>query len=125
MKRILVVMLSLFILMTGLFSLRFGSALYQEGNPLPILASILDLELTDSNYEQFSESERRNRYVSANIGESRYDVIKEFMKEKGWNFEEQAGSGLIFENAEETLVIETRQYSKHYILWDVPGKFFN
>lgn len=124
-KKILLTMLLLLILMTGLITLRFGSALFQEGNPLPILTSIMGLELSNSDYEQFSESKIRNRYVSENTGKSRNNVIKEFMKEKGWDFKEQLGSSLVFENDEETLVIETRQYSNHYILWSIPSEFFN
>jgi len=111
--------------MTGLITLRFGSALFQEGNPIPILTSIMGLEISNSDYEQFSESKIRNRYVSANTGKSRNNVIREFMKEKGWDFKEQMGSGLVFENGGETLVIETRQYSNHYIVWSIPSEFFN
>ncbi|MFD1030175.1 hypothetical protein [Metaplanococcus flavidus] len=122
MKRILMTVLILFIVMIGLLTLRFGPALTQEGNPLPILSSIIGLELSDTEYEQFAEAGTGNRYVSANTGASRYEVIEEFMKDKGWDFEEQLGSGLVFENAEETLVIETRQFSEHYVLWDVPGE---
>lgn len=103
---------------------RFGSALFQEGNPTPILSSILKLELSNSNYEQF-ETTKRNSYVSENIGYSRYDVIKGLMKEKGWDFKEQIGSGLIFEKNEKTLIVETRQYSKHYIIWDIPNEVFS
>ncbi|WP_422122319.1 hypothetical protein DHX103_10945 [Planococcus sp. X10-3] len=125
MKRILMTVLILFIVMLGLLTLRFGPALTQEGNPLPILSSIIGLELSDSDYEQFAEGETQNRYVSKNTGDSRYAVIEEFMKEQGWNFVEQLGAGLVFENAEETLVIETRQFSEHYVLWDVPGELFN
>lgn len=40
------------------------------------------------------------------------------MKERRWNFKEHIGSGLIFD--ERTLVVETRQYFKSYILWDIP-----
>ncbi|EPD53791.1 hypothetical protein HMPREF1210_00614 [Paenisporosarcina sp. HGH0030] len=125
MKKNFLTMLLLLILMTGLITLRFGSALFQEGNPIPILTSIMGLELSNSDYEQFSESKIRNRYVSPNTGNSRYNVIKEFMKEKGWDYKEQMGSGLVFENDEETLVVETKQYSKHYILWNIPSEFFN
>ena len=124
MKRIFVLFILLFILIAGLLAFRFGSALSQEGNPLPVLFSIMQLELSDSEYEQFAESDLRKRYVSADTGDSRHEVIKEFMKEKGWDFEEQAGSGLIFGNDGTFLAIETRQYSEHYVLWDVPSQFF-
>ena len=123
-KKLLLIVFPLFILMLGFIVLRFGSALFQEGNPTPILNSILNLELSNSDYEQYSETNKRNRYVSENTGYSRYDVVKGFMKEKGWYFKEQMGSGLIFEKNEKTVVVETKQYSKHYILWDIPAEVF-
>ena len=120
MKKFKITTLVLLILMTSLIIFRFGSALYQERNPLPILISIMRLELFNNDFEQFDESKTRHRYVSANLGNSQYNVIKDFMNEKGWNFKEQIGSGLAFENNGEILVVETRQFSKHYILWNVP-----
>ncbi|MEW5591970.1 hypothetical protein ABGT24_00145 [Peribacillus frigoritolerans] len=120
MKKFLQVMFLLFILIIGLILLRFGSALFQEGNPTPILTSIVNLELEKSDYELFSETNIHNKYVSDNTGIYRYDVIKGFMKEKGWDFKEQMGSGLVFKKDEQTIVVETRQYSKHYILWNIP-----
>jgi predicted RNA binding protein YcfA (HicA-like mRNA interferase family) len=119
-KKFILVMFLLFILTIGLILLRFGSALFQEGNPTPILTSIINLELQKSDYELFSETNIHNKYVSENTGIYRYDVIKEFMKEKGWDFKEQMGSGLVFKKDEQTIVVETRQYSKHYILWNIP-----
>ncbi|MCM3359261.1 hypothetical protein [Psychrobacillus sp. MER TA 171] len=125
MKKTLLSALLLFILITGLITLRFGSALVQEGNPLPILISIMRLELSDSEYEQVEESKSSHQHVSLNTGDSSYDVIKDFMDEKGWSYKEQIGSGYIFENGEETVVISTRQYSRNYFLWDIPSELFN
>ena len=125
MKKILLSALLLFILITGFITLRFGSALVQEGNPLPILTSIMRLELSNSGYEQVEESKSSHQHVSLNTGDSSYDVIKDFMDEKGWSYKEQIGSGYIFENGEETVVISTRQYSRNYFLWDIPSELFN
>lgn len=121
MKRILLTLLLLFIVLIGLLFFRFGTALTQEGNPLPILSSIFVLDFSDSEYEPFAESEAETRFVSANTGETRYDVVKDFMNENGWAFTEQIGSGLMFERDAETMIVETRQFTKHYFLWDLPG----
>lgn len=125
MKRFLLIVLLLFVLIAGFIIVRFGSALSQEGNPIPILISIYKLEFSNSGYEQFSETEKRNRYISENTGESRFDVVKEFMKKKGWDFREQMGAGLVFDKSGQTIVVETRQYSKHYILWNIPNEVVN
>lgn len=121
MKRILLTLLLLFIVLIGLLFFRFGTALTQEGNPLPILSSIFVLDFSDSEYEPFVESEAGTRFVSANTGESRYDVVEDLMNENGWEFMEQLGSGLVFQREAETMIVETRQFTKHYFLWDVPG----
>ena len=115
----------LLILLFVFITLRFGNALMQEGNPIPILTSIIKLELTNSNYQQFSKINNGNRYVSKNIKSSRTDLVKEFMKEKDWDFKEQMGAGLVFEKDEEVVTISTRLYSKHYFLWDIPKEVLN
>ncbi|WLD94385.1 hypothetical protein [Alkalihalobacillus sp. AL-G] len=101
---------------------RFGDALSQEGNPVPILTAITKLHISNNNYEPFSESDFDTRYVSENTGKSRYNVVKEFMEEKGWVYQEQMGSGLIFKNSDQTITISTIQYSRHYILWNIPNE---
>lgn len=116
MKKILLALLLLFIVLLGLLFFRFGTALTQEGNPLPILSSIFVLDFSDSEYEEFAQS----RFVSENTGEMRYDVVKNLMNKNGWEFTEQMGSGLMFERDAETIVVETRQFTQHYFLWDVP-----
>ncbi|MGG3889990.1 hypothetical protein [Metabacillus fastidiosus] len=125
MKKFLLIIVLLFVLLIGFIAFRFGSALFQEKNPTLVLTSISNLERSNIDYELVSKTNKLNRYVSKNTGDSRYDVVNEFMKEKGWEFKEQMGSGLIFEKNEKTLVVETKQYSQHYILWDIPHKVFN
>lgn len=56
----------------------------------------------------------KKRYVSE-TGDQ-YDSVREFMKENGWNYKEQMGSGLVFEKNYEITIIETRQYSKYYYI---------
>ncbi|MGM0882950.1 MAG: hypothetical protein ACQEXQ_18180 [Bacillota bacterium] len=121
MKKILMTAILLFVLFTGFLTFRFGSALSQEGNPLPILSSISKLEFANSSYEQYSKTDKSTRFVSKNTGESRYDVVKDIMKKNGWDFKEQMGAGLVFEKNGQTKVVETRQYSRHYILSNIPN----
>jgi hypothetical protein len=119
-KKLLIISLSVFLFSVAFIVIRFGSALLQEGNPVPILMSISQLEFNNSDYEQFSESDQEIRFVSENSGEYRYDVVKDLMGAKGWNYKEQMGSGLIFEKDDQLLVVESRQFSRHYMIWDVP-----
>ncbi|WP_160722882.1 hypothetical protein [Bacillus sp. USDA818B3_A] len=96
-----------------------GSALFQEGNPIPLLVSIVKLKLTDTDYVQFLNTEKQSRYLSSDTSHPPYKQVKEFMKSKGWDFEEQMGSGLIFLKDEKEALVMTRQYSKYFVIWDV------
>ncbi|PLS08556.1 hypothetical protein [Neobacillus cucumis] len=96
-----------------------GPALFQEGNPVPLLVSIVKLKLTDTDYVQFFNTEKKSRYLSSNSGNQPFKQVKEFMKSKGWVFEEQMGSGLIFLKDEKEAIVLTRQYSKYFVIWDV------
>jgi hypothetical protein len=95
-KKIVLSVVTILIVVIAFILFRFGSALIQEGNPLPILISIFKLEFTKEDYKQFSETEQSLRYVSDGKGSSRYDVINDQMEEMGWSFKEQLGSGLVY-----------------------------
>ncbi|HHW36264.1 MAG TPA: hypothetical protein GXX18_03080 [Bacillales bacterium] len=109
----------------GFIGLRFGSALTQEGNPIPYLTAIIKYELSNNGYERVLETSNEIRYVSEFEVKHPLGMAKEFMKRRGWEFKEQVGSGLVFERNKEVITIETRQYSKRYFIWDVPKKIVN
>ncbi|MFD1019718.1 hypothetical protein [Thalassobacillus hwangdonensis] len=119
MKKYLPRWLMLGLLIFGLLGLAVSGTLFQEGNPIPLLKAITKLELSDEGYEKFATTEDTYRYIAKNSGEDRYDVVKTFMAERGWEYEEQMGAGLIFSNGEEGTVVETKLYSRIYYLWDV------
>lgn len=119
MQKTFITLIIVFALGSSMIICSFGSVLFQEGNPLPIISSALKLQFSDSEYVQFSQTEKRSRYLSINIGDRRYDVVKGFMKSQGWIYEEQMGSGLIFSKDGKEAIVETRQYTSHFIIWDV------
>jgi hypothetical protein len=119
-KKILLAASAIIILFAGFIGLRFGSALTQEGNPLPYLISAAKIELTGNRYAKVHETTDKTRYLSEHDSKDRLGHAKEWMKKAGWTFEEQTGSGLVFAKEDEVITIETRQYSKHYVMWDVP-----
>lgn len=100
----------------------FGNILFQEGNPIPILSSIIKLEFTDVEYVELSTVPER--YISEiELGNNDwYSVVKEFMETRGWEYKEQIGSGLIFEKDKDQIIVSTRQYTKNYFIWSLPEK---
>ena len=112
-------------LFLGFIGLRLGSALTQEGNPIPYVISITKYELFNDEYEKVLETTNAVRYLSEYEKKHPYGVTKEFMKSRDWEFKEQIGSGLVFEKNKEIITISTRQYSKQYFIWDVPKEILN
>jgi hypothetical protein len=125
MKKVLMMGGVFLLLLLVFIGLRFGSALTQEGNPIPYLIAITKYEFSNNGYEEVLERSDKIRYVSKFEKKYPLGMTKEFMKDKGWEFKEQMGSGLIFEKNDEIITIGTRQYTKQYFIWDIPKEVFN
>lgn len=123
-KTLIIPLVIVFVMGSGFVMSTFGSAIFQEGNPLPILVSAIKLKFSESEYVRFSKTEKRSRYISESKGKEGYIVVEDFMKSKGWFFQEQMGSGLIFTKNGEDAVVEVRQYSRHYFIWEIQKAFF-
>ncbi|MGD6966148.1 hypothetical protein ACQCVP_06950 [Rossellomorea vietnamensis] len=125
MKKLVRAVLLIFFLFFGFITLRFGSALTQEGNPAPYLAAIGQHELSNNGYEEVLRTSTRIRYISKFEDKYPLGMAREYMETLGWEFKEQIGSGLMFEKGGDAITIETRQYSKHYYIWDIPKEILN
>ncbi|WP_244933680.1 hypothetical protein [Neobacillus mesonae] len=124
MKKIIMAFIIVIIVGNGLIVTGFGSTVFQERNPVPLLVSAVKLHLSDMEYVQFAKTEKRVRFLSLNTTTNRYEVVKKWMGTKGWDFKEQMGSGLIFTKDGEDAVVEVKQYSKHYFVWEIQKTFY-
>jgi hypothetical protein len=124
MKILVISLVIVFAMGSGLVMSAFGSAFFQEGNPLPILVSAIKLQFSETEYVQFSKTQKRSSYLSESKSNDSYLVVEDFMKSKGWSFREKMGSGLIFTKNGEDAVVEVRQYSRHYFIWEIQKAFF-
>ena len=103
----------------GFIAGAYGNVIFQEGNPLPVISSIIKLEFNNDEFVQYSNAP--DHYISEfKSGMDRYKVVIDFMKEKRWAFKDQMGSGLIFEKDGEQIVVQTRQYTRNYYIWSIP-----
>ncbi|MED4402123.1 hypothetical protein [Metabacillus fastidiosus] len=90
-----------------------------------LLISILNLEISNSEYAQVFENDKITSYIAKNRGDFEYDVVKKFMENKEWKFKEQMGSGLIFEKKDETTLIGIEGVSDRYTQWNVSNEVLN
>ncbi|CEG28816.1 hypothetical protein [Bacillus sp. B-jedd] len=116
MKRILVWGIVVGLLLVSYYPLKLRGALAQEENPMRHLLAIMKVDFTTSQYEKVSKDEFGNIYIS----NSSHRPLKDYMRQHGWKFTEQYGSGLEFEKDGNKTVVVLRHYSGFYNLWHVP-----
>jgi len=113
-KKILII-ISLGVLVFGLLMFIYSPVIFQEGNPWPQIKGIV--QLTFSNKDVVKLDIGENKYITKS---NSLGVIKSFMKDKGYNFTEQMGSGYFFKSdAGVSVVITHRYYSRFYSLWTI------
>lgn len=96
--------------------------IFQEGNPIPIMNGIL--KLSTKKYDIVKVSQEPIKYITKTSKEDY--LIKNKMKEDGWDFKEQLGSAYLFTNKDsETVLIERAQYTEKYTIWTLRSKSNN
>lgn len=116
----LLVLLILFSLAIILSALTFWSVLSQEEHPFSILKAIVRLHFEQLDYSLIEQTGEIKRYISKNLSGNRFEIIENYMDDRGWQLQEQLGSVLIFEKEDIRIGISTRQFTRHYLLWDAP-----
>lgn len=106
---------SLVILVLGVFIIFYFPVIFQEGNPWPQIKGIAQLTFCNKDVVRLDIGE--NKYITKgdDLG-----TIKTFMKERGYNFIEQMGSGYFFKSDIGTsAIVVHRYYSRYYSLWSI------
>ena len=91
------------------------SVIFQEGNPIPYLKSILKLN-TNQTYIQVQD----DNPIIFITKKDNYDELHEYIEDKyDVSFDEQIGSGYIFSSNEKMIIVTSRIYWKNYKVWTV------
>ncbi|KGP72460.1 hypothetical protein [Pontibacillus yanchengensis] len=122
MKKILrwfLVPLLSFLIVIGAVAFKFSDTLFQEGNPIPILKGIVQLQIGEDLYVPIDQ--KQNRYIASNNPKEKqpYNEVKRYMGDKGWTFEEKLGNDLIFTKDQNKTVVKTVMYTSDYYIFDV------
>jgi hypothetical protein len=113
-KKILL-LISLIILVLGVFIIFYSPVVFQEGNPWPQIKGIVQLNFGKKDVVKLSIGE--NKYITKSDNP---EIIKSFMKDKGYDFTEQMGSGYLFKSPAGISAVAThRYYSRYYSLWSI------
>lgn len=99
----------------GLFVFFYAAVIFQEGNPWPQIKGIA--QLTIGGVDMVVLSGAHNEYVTKSKGGD--VVIDMFMKDRGYKYVEQMGSGYFYKSSDKTTVLTRRQYSRFYTIWTI------
>ena len=103
------------LLLLAILLYAWGPSIFQRGNPLPYLAAGLRI----SEARPFVEVRERSGIYISKRGSC--PELLEFIKEsRDVEFVEQAGSGYLFTNGVDSLVISSEVYWGWFTVWSVP-----
>ncbi|MFA5173501.1 MAG: hypothetical protein WC435_03860 [Candidatus Paceibacterota bacterium] len=100
----------------GALIYNYSPVIFQEGNPWPQIKGISQLTFGGSDIVKLSGSD--NRYLTKSQGGSM--TVEAFMKDRGYEYTDQMGSGYFYKSSDKTIVLTRRQYSRFYTIWTVP-----
>jgi len=113
-KKVLL-LISAFILIVGIFLSLYSSVIFQEGNPWPEIKGIVRLTFSGSDMVKLSGSD--NKYLTKSQGGPL--AVEEFMKNRGYEYTDQMGSGYFYKSSDKNIVLTRRQYSRFYTIWTI------
>ncbi|TCS95943.1 hypothetical protein EDD58_102527 [Hazenella coriacea] len=94
------------------FMIAFWDFLFQEGSPFTMAFSVIELELTDSDYIQISEEPKKYLLYSETKGKPIFAKLGQ----DGWEYHEQMGNGHFFTRGNEQLHIKERLWTERYLV---------
>lgn len=108
--------ITLIVLIVGVFLFLYSPIIFQEGNPYPQIKGIIQLTFGKSDMVKLFGSD--NKYITKN--KNNQEIIRDFMKEKGYEFIEQLGAGYLFKSDIGVRAIAVHKYySRYYSLWNI------
>ena len=91
-----------------------------EKAPVQVLTAIIKLEHRDASTMIVREEQDLLTYVSKSGKTDPYKTIKETMLEKGWSYQGESHSSLLFEKKGEVFGTDVREYWEKYVVWSAP-----
>lgn len=111
-----IILISSFIVVFAFAFYYYSPVIFQEGNPLPLIKGILELNFTKKDIILL-DSEDELYFTKSKNGK---EVLSEKLNDDGYQFLEQMGSGYFFKNEnEEKLIATHKYYSRFYSIWKI------
>lgn len=112
----ILIFLGLLIVISVSVVLLYRPVIFQEGNPTPLIKGVIRLNLTQDKIVKLDMD--GDKYLTkSKKGE---EVLAGLLKNQGYEFIDQMGSGYFFKDKDDNAVIATqRHYSRFYSIWSL------
>ncbi len=114
-RKKMLLFVSMIILLIGAFLFLYSPVIFQEDNPWPEIKAILQLTFGGSDMVNLPGSD--NKYLTKS--QNGFETIQSYMKDRGYEFTDQMGSGYFYKSSDKTVVLTRRQYSRFYMIWTI------
>ena len=121
-KLVVISVVTVVILLIWIVNL-WSPVIFQRGNPIPYLAAAMDID-TENPYVKVDVDDTNSIYISLREDGECEVLFHDVAYSRGFEFLEQTGSGYIFSDGKNRLVISSETYLGKFIVWKVPTKTF-
>lgn len=115
-KNTIFISLGIIILFFIIILWQYTPVIFQEGNPWPQIKGIAKLNFGNTHIIKLSSYD--NKYITKN--KNGLEALINFLKNQGYQYIDQMGSGYFFKNDNlDILIVTRRQYSRFYSIWNI------
>ncbi|MFA5024702.1 MAG: hypothetical protein WC523_07190 [Patescibacteria group bacterium] len=115
-KKRIFICLGILITVFALVFLLYRPVIFQEGNPAPLVRGIMRLSFTQDKIVKLDMA--GDRYLTNS--KNGQEVLVDLLKNQGYEFIEQMGSGYFFKDKNNNALLAThRYYSRFYSVWSL------
>ena len=97
-----------------IFFLVFGRALFQEGDPLPVIGAIVRLETSSEDIVPITTG----GLLISRAGDG-VRPLTGYLAAEGWDFSDQLGSAIFFQRDDKRLDVQQRMFTRFYVIYDL------
>jgi hypothetical protein len=119
------IIIGFLILFTILIAIRVYPILKQEENPVQVINGIVQLNLRGLDLYEYDSNPMSKQYITTS--KDGFEVVRKMLEDEGWLFNDQFGSGYLFEEStkeKENITISRNQFTRYFELWFIPQTAF-
>ena len=101
----------------------WSPVIFQRGNPIPYLKAAMKID-ENNYYVKVNVDSTNDIYISLREGGKCEALFNDMAYSRGFEYVDQAGSGYIFSDGQNRLVISSEIYLGKFIVWKIPTNTF-